>query len=184
MIIIDNYDSFTYNIVEYFKILGLKPAVYKNDEISIKELKKKNFQRLILSPGPNSPKEAGITLEAIDCFKENKKILGICLGFQALAKYFKADIIKAKEPIHGETSKIYFNQNEKLFEGFKQGFLATRYHSLIVDNIKSPIEKTAWLEDGTIMALRIYDNIFGVQFHPEAILTENGIKIFENFLKF
>lgn len=182
MIIIDNYDSFTYNIVEYFKILGQNPVVYKNDKITIDELKKKNFSSLVLSPGPNSPDEAGITLEAINFFKDKKKILGVCLGFQALAQYFGCKVIKAPEPKHGETSKIYFNPDEKLFKGFKQGFSATRYHSLIVKE-NSNIQKTAWLFDGTIMGLRAGDNIFGVQFHPEAILTENGIKIFENFLK-
>ncbi len=191
MIIIDNYDSFTYNIVEYFKILGQMPVVYKNDEITINELKKKNFSNLILSPGPNSPDEAGIVLDVIDYFKNKKKILGICLGFQAIAQYFGYKIIKAKEPVHGEVSKIYFNENERLFQGFNQGFSATRYHSLIADekaeanyNCKNKIIKTAWLNDETrtMMALRVQENIFGVQFHPEAILTQGGIRIFQNFL--
>lgn len=183
MIIIDNYDSFTYNIVEYFKILGKTPKVYKNDKISINELKKKNFSHLLLSPGPNSPNEAGITLEAIDYFKDKKKILGVCLGHQALAQYFGAKIVKAKEPIHGETSKIFFDENEKLFKGFKQGFRATRYHSLVVEKENKNFKVTAWLEDKTIMAIRKGENCFGVQFHPEAILSENGILIFKNFLE-
>lgn len=181
MIIIDNYDSFTYNIVEYFKILGINPCVYKNDEVTINELKKKNFSFLVLSPGPNSPNESGITIDCIDYFKDKKYILGVCLGFQAIAQYFGCAVLKAKEPVHGETSKIYFKEDEKLFKGFKQGFEATRYHSLTVKE-NGKIAKTAWLEDGTIMGLRVDNNIFGVQFHPEAILTQNGIEIFKNFI--
>ena len=118
-------------------------------------------------------------------FKDKKKILGVCLGFQAIAKYFGADILKANEPTHGLTSKIFFKPDEKLFYGFKQGFSATRYHSLIVKNIeksKGKIQKTAWLKDDTLMGLRVGENIVGVQFHPEAILTQNGIEIFKNFL--
>ncbi len=183
MIIIDNYDSFTYNIVEYFKILGKNPLIFKNDKITINKLKNKNFDSIIISPGPNSPSEAGISLEIIDYFKDTKKILGVCLGHQAIAQYFGSKIIKAKEPVHGETSKIYFKKDEKLFSGFLQGFLATRYHSLIVEKENEKITKTAWLDDGSIMALRVNDNIFGVQFHPEAILTQGGINIFKNFLE-
>ena len=185
MIIIDNYDSFTYNIVEYFKLLNINPLIYKNDKITINELKKKNFSSIVISPGPNSPSEAGITLDIIDYFKDKKKILGVCLGFQAIAKYFGADILKANEPTHGLTSKIFFKTDEKLFYGFKQGFSATRYHSLVVKNIeksKGKIQKTAWLKDDTLMGLRVDENIAGVQFHPEAILTQNGIEIFKNFL--
>ncbi len=182
MIIIDNYDSFTYNIVEYFKILGKEPIVYKNDKITINKLKKKNFDSIVISPGPNSPKEAGISLDVIDSFKDTKKILGVCLGHQAIAQYFGSKIIK-KEPCHGQTSKIFFKEDERLFSGFKQGFLATRYHSLIVEKENEKITKTAWLDDGTIMALRVSENIFGVQFHPEAILTQGGINIFKNFLE-
>lgn len=182
MIIIDNYDSFTYNIVEYFKILGKNPIVYENDKITISELKNKNFSSIILSPGPNSPSKAGITLDVIDYFKDKKKILGVCLGHQAIAQYFGCKIIQADEPIHGETSKIYFKNDEKLFKGFKQGFRATRYHSLVVKETNDKVLKTAWLNDGTIMGIRVESNIFGVQFHPEAILTQNGIEIFRNFL--
>ena len=183
MIIIDNYDSFTYNIVEYFKILGKNPVVYKNDEVSVSELKNKNFSSIILSPGPNSPSRAGITLDVIDYFKDKKKILGVCLGHQAIAQYFGCKIVQANEPIHGEVSKIYFKSDEKLFSGFKQGFSATRYHSLVVKKENDKVLKTAWLNDGTIMAIRVGENIFGVQFHPEAILTQGGIEIFRNFLE-
>lgn len=183
MIIIDNYDSFTYNIVEYFKILGKNPVVYKNNEITVSELKNKNFSSIILSPGPNSPSKAGITLDIIDYFKDKKKILGVCLGHQAIAQYFGCKIVQTDEPIHGEVSKIYFKNDEKLFSGFKQGFSATRYHSLIVKKENDKVLKTAWLNDGTIMAIRVGENIFGVQFHPEAILTQGGIEIFRNFLE-
>lgn len=184
LVIIDNYDSFTYNIVEYFKILNCDVKVFKNDEITVSDLKKMDFSSIILSPGPNSPKEAGITLDTIDYFFNKRKILGVCLGHQALALYFGLEIAKAKEPIHGETSKIYFKEKEELFLGFQQGFLATRYHSLIAkeDENNKKIEKIAWLKTKEIMALKASDSCFGVQFHPEAILTQGGINIFKNFL--
>jgi len=182
MIIIDNYDSFTYNIVEYFKILGKEPLIFKNDEITISKLKKMNFSCIVISPGPDAPDDAGVSLDVIDFFKDKKKILGVCLGFQAIAQYYGASIVKAKNPVHGLTSKIFFDPSEPLFYGFKQGFSATRYHSLIATNLSPKITKTAWLDDMTPMALRVGENIAGVQFHPEAILTYNGIRIFSNFL--
>lgn len=184
MILIDNYDSFTYNIVQYLKELGIEPKVFKNDEITIAELKKLDFSSLIISPGPGNPNNAGICLDAIKEFYRTKKILGICLGHQCIAQYFGCKIVQAKEPYHGKTSKIYF-ENDRLFKGIEQGFDATRYHSLIVDNktIKSPILPLAYTENEILMALRHKDYpAYGVQFHPEAILTQHGKKLLQNFI--
>lgn len=202
MLIIDNYDSFTYNIVQYIKILGLEPIVIKNDELSPEEIKKLKFSRIILSPGWGNPENSGVTMKVIDFYQDKVPILGVCLGMQCIAKYFGANIVKAPEPCHGKNSKVFFDEDFELFRGMKQGFSATRYHSLIV-NIKKPcqvipietaprnnwdllnqIQITAWTEDKIPMALKIKDKpIYGVQFHPEAILTENGIEVFRNYIK-
>lgn len=186
MIIIDNYDSFTYNIVEYVRILGVKPKVFKNDEIEIKDLKNINFSSIIISPGPGNPYDGGISIDVIKNFYKTKKILGVCLGHQIIAACFKANVVKFKEPVHGKTSRIYFETNEPLFASFNQGFSATRYHSLIVDNnsINKKIKVIAKTEDDLIMGIKIEGyKLYGVQFHPESILTENGIKLIENFIR-
>lgn len=207
MLIIDNYDSFTYNIVQYIKILGIEPIVIKNDELTPDEIKKLKFSKIILSPGWGNPENSGVTMDVIDYYQDKLPILGVCLGMQCIAKYFGANIIKAPEPYHGKNSKIYFDENFELFKGMKQGFSATRYHSLVVDyssysinqhltpplffkekalsnRIESPIQITAWTEDKIPMALKIKNRpIYGVQFHPEAILTEDGIEVFRNFIK-
>lgn len=206
MLIIDNYDSFTYNIVQYIKILGFEPIVIKNDELTLDEIKKLEFSKIILSPGWGNPENSGVTMDVIDYYQDKLPILGVCLGMQCIAKYFGVNIIKAPEPYHGKNSKIYFDDNFGLFKGMKQGFRATRYHSLIVDyssyslnqhftppifskekalsnRIESPIQITAWTEDKIPMALKIKNKpIYGVQFHPEAILTEDGIEVFRNFM--
>ena len=205
MLIIDNYDSFTYNIVQYIKILGINSIVIKNDEMSLEEIKKLNFSRIILSPGWGNPDNSGVTMDVIDFYKDKYPILGVCLGMQCIAKYFGGEIVKAPEPYHGKNSEIFFDKDFELFKEFKQGFSATRYHSLMVKKISphpSPpprrgnalyltyqlqnnkfIQITAWTKDNIPMALKIKDKpIFGVQFHPEAILTEHGIDIFRNFI--
>ena len=182
MLIIDNYDSFTYNIVQYLKIIGINPIVIENDKMSIKEVQKLNFSKIILSPGWGNPDNSGITMEIIDFYQDKLPILGVCLGMQCIAKYFGADIVKAPEPYHGKNSKIFFDNEFELFRGLKQGFSATRYHSLIVTNLPNNVIMQAWTEDKILMGIKIKGKkIFGVQFHPEAILTENGIEIFKNF---
>lgn len=186
MILIDNYDSFTYNIVQYFKELGIDLKVFKNDEITLEELKKIDFSSIVISPGPGNPSEAGISTDVIREFASHKKILGICLGHQCIAQVFDCKIIKAHEPVHGKVSEIFFKKEERLFEGLPQGFNATRYHSLIVDNesISEQIEFVAYTKDNVIMALKHKKYcVWGVQFHPEAILSEYGKKIFQNFLE-
>lgn len=184
MLIIDNYDSFTYNIVQYIKILGKEPIVIKNDEMSIDEIKKLDFSRIIISPGWGNPDNSGVSMDIIDYYKDTKSILGVCLGMQCIAKYYGANIIKAPEPFHGKNSEIYFDGDFKLFKGLRQGFSATRYHSLIVEDKNNSYYKiTARTKDELPMALKVNDKeIYGVQFHPEAILTENGLDIFKNWL--
>lgn len=199
-ILIDNYDSFTYNIVQYLKELDAEVEVFKNDKININELKKLNFSSIIISPGPGNPDDSGISMKVIDEFYKTKKILGICLGHQCIAQYFGCKIVKDKEPTHGKVSKIYF-EKDALFEGIEHGFEATRYHSLIVDKdslvdcIKSLAFTNAVVAEGSsccsqltahsslLMALKHKNYpVYGVQFHPEAILTQYGKKLLLNFL--
>lgn len=183
MLIIDNYDSFTYNIVQYVKMLGVNPIVIKNDELTLEAVKKLEFSKIILSPGWGNPANSGISMQVLDFYKDLKPIFGICLGMQCIAKYFGAKIVKASEPFHGKNSQIFFDDDFELFCGLKQGFSATRYHSLLVSDLKAPLKITAKTADNIPMALKVSGKkIFGVQFHPEAILTENGIDIIRNFI--
>ncbi len=184
MIIIDNYDSFTYNIVEYIRILGIEPQVFKNDEITVEEIKNIKFKNIIISPGWGNPSNSGISIPLIsECYK-TKNILGVCLGHQCICKYFGGEITKAEKPMHGKVSEIFFNNDEKLFNGIKSPQKVTRYHSLIVKNsLPSCLKCIAKTAQNEIMAVKHNEfNIYGVQFHPEAILTENGIKLLENFI--
>lgn len=184
MILIDNYDSFTYNVVQYLKELGVDLQVFKNDEITIEELRKMSFSSIVISPGPGNPDDAGISMAVIKEFAACKKILGICLGHQCIAQAFGCNIVKAKEPVHGKVSEIFF-QEDNLFKEIPQGFKATRYHSLVVDNdsISSQIESIAYTKDNVIMAVKHKKYcVYGVQFHPEAILSQYGKKLLQNFL--
>ena len=185
MILIDNYDSFTYNIVQYLQELGVEPRIFENDKITIDELKKIKFSSIIISPGAGNPNTAGISTEVIKEFYKTKKILGVCLGFQCLAQVFGANIVKDKEPMHGKVSEIEVIENSKLFTNIPKNFLVTRYHSLIVDRktIKSPLKITAQTRDNIVMVIEHEKfPLYGVQFHPEAILTQYGHKLFENFI--
>lgn len=183
MILIDNYDSFTYNIVQYLQELGVTPTVFENDKITIDELKNMDFGEIILSPGAGNPDTAGVSMEVIKEFYKTKKILGICLGHQCIAQFFGAKIAKAKEPYHGKTSKI-IHTNSKLFSGIPMEFEVMRYHSLVAENLPLCLKVTAKTEDGIIMALEHEKYpIYGVQFHPESILTTYGHEVLENFLK-
>ncbi len=183
LLLIDNYDSFTYNLVQYFQSLNQSVKVIKNDAISADELPGLNPDYLVISPGPNSPKESGISIEAIAYFHNRIPTLGICLGHQCIAEYFGATIQKAPEVVHGKTSPI-LHHKLGLFEGIPNLFQATRYHSLCINPSTLPTSFSidAWASD-TIMAISHRQlPLFGLQFHPEAILTEHGLAILSNFL--
>jgi len=186
ILMIDNYDSFTYNIVQYCRELGANLKVIRNDEMTVKEIESLNPEKIIISPGPASPDEAGITLEVISYFQDKVPIFGICLGHQSIAQVFGADIIQAQNMMHGKTSKMIQSKESLIFKNIPEEFIATRYHSLIVDKSTLPksIEPTAYsADDHEIMALKVKDKeIYGVQFHPESIMSEYGHEIIGNFL--
>jgi anthranilate synthase component 2 len=186
ILMIDNYDSFTYNIVQYARELGADIKVIKNDEMSISDIKKLNIEKIIISPGPCSPNEAGISIDVIGEFKDILPIFGVCLGHQSIAQYFGANIIQAKNMMHGKTSQMNIIKDTAIFKDMPSSFIATRYHSLVVENknLSQNIIITAMSDDDNeIMALEIKDRqIYGVQFHPESILSEYGKEIIKNFL--
>jgi len=187
ILMIDNYDSFTYNIVQYCRELGADLKIIRNDEMSIEEIQNLNPEKIIISPGPASPDEAGITLEVIKYFSDKLPILGICLGHQSIAQVFGGDVIRATNMMHGKTSTMKQSESCEIFKDLPQEFIATRYHSLIVDKETLPKEiiPTAFsTDDNEIMALKIKDrDIYGVQFHPESIMSEYGHEMIGNFLK-
>jgi len=187
VLMIDNYDSFTYNIVQYCKELGANLKVIRNDELSLEEIKALNPSKIILSPGPSTPNEAGVTLEVINAFKDTTPIFGVCLGHQAIAQAFGAKVVRAKNMMHGKTSQIEQTKESLIFKELPKEFTQTRYHSLVVEKESVPdtIKVTAKsLDDQEIMALEIEGKpIYGVQFHPESIMSEHGHKILDNFLK-
>ena len=187
ILMIDNYDSFTYNIVQYCLELGANLKVIRNDELTIKEIEALNPDKIIISPGPATPNEAGVCLDVVEYFKDKKPILGICLGHQTIAQAFGADVIRAKNLMHGKTSELSLQKESKIFKNIPSNFIATRYHSLVVkqDNLPKNIIPTAYsCDDNEIMALEIQDyNIYGLQFHPESIMSEYGYEIINNFLK-
>ncbi len=183
IVLIDNYDSFTYNLVQYFQILKQRISVYKNDDITIEEIEALQPDHLVISPGPKAPDDAGISMEVIKFFHNKLPILGVCLGHQCLAQAFGGKIIQAPEIIHGKTSSIRHHY-QGLFQGIPSPFQATRYHSLTIEPTSLPdcLAIDAWA-DQTIMAIshRQYP-LFGLQFHPEAILSEHGLTILKNFI--
>ena len=187
LLMIDNYDSFTFNLVHYFQTLGQEVLVVRNDEISINAIEKLAPQYIVISPGPCDPNAAGLSLTIIDHFKGEIPILGVCLGHQCIAQYFGAKVIKANKVMHGKTSEVTHN-NQGLFNALKQPLTVTRYHSLIVDENTLPdeLDVTAWLANGDqleVMALQHkYLAIASVQFHPESVLTEQGHDLLKNFI--
>ena len=184
LLMIDNYDSFTYNLVQYLAEIGQEVKVVRNDQISIKEINNLNPQYIVISPGPCTPNEAGISLELIEAFKGKIPILGVCLGHQSIGQAFGGKIIHAKTIMHGKTSKISHN-NKGVFSGIKNPFIATRYHSLVIDRTSLPdcFDITAWTDDNEIMGIKHKKlAIEGVQFHPESILSEYGHDLLKNFL--
>ena len=186
ILVIDNYDSFTYNLVQYLGELGAESMVYRNDRISVEEAKKLNFSRIIISPGPGTPDDAGVSKSIISEFADKVPILGVCLGHQAIGEVFGAKIVKAPYLMHGKTSEIIYEPDEPLFNDVKNPFTATRYHSLTVDfdSVQGTFLKIiARTSDNLVMALKHKDyDVIGIQFHPESILTEAGHQILSNFL--
>ena len=189
LLMIDNYDSFTYNLVQYFGELGEEILVYRNDKISITEIEALSPKRIVVSPGPCTPNEAGISLELIEHFKGKLPLLGVCLGHQSIGQAFGGRIVHAKEIMHGKTSEVYHNGLD-VFVGLDNPFTATRYHSLVIEQETLPdcFEVTAWTqtEEGEmdeIMGVRHKEYVIsGVQFHPESILTSYGHELLKNFL--
>lgn len=183
ILILDNFDSFTYNLVDYFEQLGVKSIVIRNN-ISLSEINKLKFDAIVLSPGPETPVRAGCLMKVIEHYHQKLPILGICLGHQALGCFFGAKIIKAEKPMHGKVSMIYANE-DYLFEGVQVPLQVVRYHSWVVDDLSDPISGIAQASNGEIMALKHHFlPIRGLQFHPEAILTIDGMKILRNWVSF
>lgn len=182
VLIIDNYDSFTYTIAYYLKELNVKYKVIKNDKYkNVKKLEKYNFTHLIISPGPNSPKESKLSMDAIKYFAKTKKILGICLGHQCIAEVFGSKVEQLSTPIHGKVRQIHF-KDSKIFKGLKNNFNICLYHSLHVSKISKKCKILAQSEDSIIMALKHKKyKVYGIQFHPESVLSQNGKKILKNF---
>jgi anthranilate synthase component 2 len=184
LLMVDNYDSFTFNIVQYFGELGAEVEVFRNDEITLEGIAARKPDRLVISPGPCSPAEAGISVTAIQHFAGKLPILGVCLGHQSIGAAFGGKIIRAQELMHGKTSVITTTQ-EGVFAGLPEKFTVNRYHSLAIERVSCPscLKVTAWTDDGEIMGVRHTElDIQGVQFHPESILTEHGHAMLKNFL--
>ncbi len=190
LLMIDNYDSFTYNLVQYFGELGVAVEVHRNDRITVEEIEAKDPEWIVISPGPCTPREAGVSVDAIRYFAGRKPILGVCLGHQSIGQAFGGEIVHAGAIMHGKTSLIHHN-DKGLFRGIANPFEATRYHSLVIDKASLPeaLEITAWTETPAgdldeIMGVRHRDYpIEGMQFHPESILTEHGHDLLKNFLE-
>jgi anthranilate synthase/aminodeoxychorismate synthase-like glutamine amidotransferase len=185
LLMIDNYDSFTYNLVQYLGEIGEDIKVFRNDKITIHEIERLNPERIVISPGPCTPKEAGISVELIKHFSGKIPILGVCLGHQSIGAAFVGDIIRAPRLMHGKTSLIS-HDGKTIFEGLPNPFEATRYHSLVIKKETLPdcLEITAWTDIGEIMGVRHKEFIIeGVQFHPESILTKVGKELLRNFLR-
>ncbi|MDD4915549.1 MAG: aminodeoxychorismate/anthranilate synthase component II [Methylococcales bacterium] len=189
VVMIDNYDSFTYNLVQYFGELGAEVTVVRNDEISVEQIASLKPDKIVISPGPCTPKEAGVSVETILHYAGKTPILGVCLGHQSIGYAFGGNIVHAKSIMHGKTSQVY-HRNVGVFQGMNNPFTATRYHSLVIEQASLPdcLEITAWTQDAAgqideIMGVRHKTlDIEGVQFHPESILTEHGHDLLRNFL--
>ena len=182
---IDNYDSFTYNLVQYLGELGANIRVFRNNKITVQEIEKLSPERIVISPGPCTPKEAGVSIEVIKHFAGKTPVLGVCLGHQSIGAAFGGNIIRAPRLMHGKTSLIYHN-GETVYKGLPNPFEATRYHSLLIERETLPdcLYITAWTDAGEIMGVRHKEYIIeGVQFHPESILTAVGKDLLKNFLK-
>jgi anthranilate synthase/aminodeoxychorismate synthase-like glutamine amidotransferase len=185
LLVIDNFDSFTYNLVQYFGQLGVEQQVYRNNAITVEEALELNPDRVMISPGPCSPTEAGVSLDMIAAFAGKKPLLGVCLGHQSIGQHFGGKVVRGERLMHGKTSLVK-HHNTDLFKGMPNPMEATRYHSLLLERASFPdcLEITAETDEGEIMGLAHKDlPIWGVQFHPESLATQDGMKMLENFLK-
>ena len=183
LLLLDNYDSFTYNLYDYLCQLGMSCTVIRNDQISLSEIKKHHFDGIVLSPGPKRPQDAGSLMSVLDYFYLKVPILGICLGMQAIGEYFGAKLVHARIPIHGKTSLLN-HKKQGLFEGIKNPTEVMRYHSLVLEELPDCLELMAWTEERELMAIQHQSlPIWGVQFHPESILTTDGLAILNNWVK-
>ncbi|GJQ21649.1 MAG: glutamine amidotransferase [Bacteroidia bacterium] len=184
ILVIDNYDSFTYNLVQYLGELGAEQTVRRNDAVTVQEIEQMNPSHIVISPGPCTPREAGVSVSAVQALSGKVPILGVCLGHQAVAEAFGGRVVRAPEIVHGKTSLV-FHSGSPLYRDLPSPFEATRYHSLIVDRRSLPVdlEVDAWTADGIVMGMHHKHALtFGVQFHPESIATQHGKKILKNFL--
>jgi len=184
ILMIDNYDSFTYNLVQYLGELGADVVVHRNDKITFKDIEQLNPEKIVISPGPCTPEKAGISIETVSYFGGKIPLLGVCLGHQSIGQAFGGKIVHAQTIMHGKTSKISHN-NKGVFRGIKNPFIATRYHSLVIEKQTLPncFDITAWTDDNEIMGIKHKElAIEGVQFHPESILSEHGHDLLKNFL--
>lgn len=185
ILVVDNYDSFTYNLVQYLGELGAELEVVRNDQVAVDEVVRMGPERIVLSPGPCTPREAGICVELVRRLAGKVPILGVCLGHQCIGEAFGGKVVRAPAPVHGKVSRV-LHDGKTVFKGLSMPFLAVRYHSLVVEreSLPSCLEVSAWTEDGLIMGLRHKDlSVEGVQFHPESIMTEGGKMLLRNFLK-
>jgi len=183
IVVIDNYDSFTYNLVQYLGEMGQELRVFRNNRITFPEIEAMKPDRIVISPGPGIPREAGISEKLIEAFHKTTPILGVCLGHQAIGEVFGGSVVRAPSLMHGKTSPI-FHDEKTIFRDLPQGFPATRYHSLIVTNIPSCLEVSAQTSDGIVMGLRHREYpVEGIQFHPESILTNPGKQLLSNFVR-
>jgi len=185
LLMIDNYDSFTYNLVQYLAELGEDVRVFRNDQITLNQIADLSPEKIVISPGPCTPNEAGVSVDTIREFGGSIPILGVCLGHQSIGQAYGGEIVRAKQLMHGKTSLIH-HTGQGIFKNLPSPFTATRYHSLVIERERLPdcLEITAWTEDGEIMAVRHKQfALEGVQFHPESIMTENGHELLSNFLK-
>ncbi|RAL47852.1 hypothetical protein DM860_011437 [Cuscuta australis] len=191
IVVIDNYDSFTYNLCQYMGELGCDFEVYRNDDLTVDELKKKNPRGIVISPGPGAPKDSGISLQTVLELGPIIPLFGVCMGLQCIGEAFGGNVVRSPYGVmHGKSSPVYYNEGEEdgLFTGLPNPFTAGRYHSLVIDKDSFPkdeLEITAWTEDGLVMAARhkVYRHLLGVQFHPESIITKEGKTIVQNFIR-
>lgn len=182
ILIIDNYDSFTYNLSQQVEMFGKKVQVFKHDKIKISEIKRLKPEKIIISPGPKRPENSGISIKVVQNFYSHIPILGVCLGHQCIGQLFGSEVVRAKNILHGKTSNIFHTENE-LFKGVQNPFSAARYHSLILDKTPKDFTLTAWTEENEIMAIQHKEfPLYGIQFHPESFMTKEGGKIMKNFL--